>query len=114
MNPSQPPSYFANLYKSYDLKGGHIIKLGPNNDDAAIQALNVWPHQFQLGGGIHLENAMYWLEEQVAGKVIVTSYLFPNATFDMDRLRRLSECVGTERLVVDLRYFSMNNSFQLP
>lgn len=36
-------------------------------------------------------------------QVIVTSYLFPGAKFDEDRLRRLAEKVGKERLVVDVR-----------
>ena len=36
-------------------------------------------------------------------QVIVTSYLFPGAKFDEDRLRRLAEQVGKDRLVVDVR-----------
>lgn len=36
-------------------------------------------------------------------QVIVTSYLFPKATFDLERLRRLSEKVEKRRLVVDVR-----------
>lgn len=39
----QPPAYFANLYKKHNLRGGHIIKLGPGNDDAAKEALQAWP-----------------------------------------------------------------------
>ena len=37
-------------------------------------------------------------------KVIVTSHLFPEARFSEDRLRRISELVGKDRLVVDVRY----------
>jgi hypothetical protein len=33
----------------------------------------------------------------------VTSYLFPSAKFDLDRLRRLAEQVDKKRLVVDVR-----------
>lgn len=55
-----------------------------------------------LGGGITEENAQYWLEAG-AEKVIVTSYLFPNATFDLERLKALSQLVGKNRLVVDVR-----------
>jgi hypothetical protein len=36
-------------------------------------------------------------------QVIVTSYLFPSAKFDLDRLRRLAEQVEKKRLVVDVR-----------
>lgn len=35
-------------------------------------------------------------------QVIVTSYLFPQARFDLERLRRLSEKVEKRRLVVDV------------
>jgi phosphoribosylformimino-5-aminoimidazole carboxamide ribotide isomerase len=34
---------FARLYKKHDLEGGHVIKLGPGNDDAALEALRAWP-----------------------------------------------------------------------
>ena len=27
----------------YSLEGGHVIKLGPGNDDAALEALRAWP-----------------------------------------------------------------------
>lgn len=35
-------------------------------------------------------------------QIIVTSYLFPNATFALDRLQVLCSLVGKEKLVVDL------------
>lgn len=38
----------------------------------------------------------------------MTSYLFPGAKFDEDRLRRLAEKVGKERLVVDVRCVSLD------
>lgn len=37
-------------------------------------------------------------------QVIVTSYLFPKAKFDLERLQRLEKKVGKERLVVDVRF----------
>lgn len=37
-------------------------------------------------------------------QVIVTSYLFPNGVFDEERLKRISQLVGKDRLVVDVRY----------
>ncbi|KAK4699007.1 hypothetical protein P7C70_g7260, partial [Phenoliferia sp. Uapishka_3] len=38
-----PPSYYAELYRGYGLRGGHVIKLGPGNDEAARAALQAWP-----------------------------------------------------------------------
>lgn len=37
-------------------------------------------------------------------QVIVTSWLFPEARFSMERLLAMEEAVGRERLVVDIRY----------
>lgn len=51
------------LYKNQDnLRGGHVIKLGFNNDDAAKDALQTWPQALHLGGGITIDNAAGWLE----------------------------------------------------
>lgn len=36
-------------------------------------------------------------------QIIVTSYLFPEGKFDLPRLQRLSQRVGKDRLVVDVR-----------
>ncbi|TNY20866.1 Phosphoribosylformimino-5-aminoimidazole carboxamide ribotide isomerase [Rhodotorula diobovata] len=97
----KPSAYYADLYRENELRGGHVIKLGPGNDEAARSALKAWPNGLQVGGGINESNAQEWLDAG-AEKVIVTSYLFPNARFDEDRLRRLAEKVGKERLVVDV------------
>ena len=40
----------------------------------------------------------------------MTSYLFPGAKFDLERLRRLSESVGKDRLVVDVRCVTLFSS----
>ena len=67
------------MYKRHDLVGGHVIKLGPGNDEAAKKALEAWPGKMlfsstetllswvlqgglQIGGGITDENALEWLE----------------------------------------------------
>jgi phosphoribosylformimino-5-aminoimidazole carboxamide ribotide isomerase len=97
----ETPQFFAKLYKSYKLSGGHVIKLGKGNDDAALEAIHAWPNNLQVGGGINIDNADYWID-QGASKVIVTSWLFPQAKFEIDRLRRLVEKIGTENLVLDL------------
>jgi phosphoribosylformimino-5-aminoimidazole carboxamide ribotide isomerase len=57
----------------------------------------------QVGGGITESNAQEWIDAG-ASKVIVTSYLFPDGCFSIERLKALSAKVGKERLVVDVRY----------
>jgi hypothetical protein len=42
---SKPSKYFAELYKQHNLTGGHVIKLGPGNDEAAEEALAAWPSE---------------------------------------------------------------------
>ena len=96
-----PPSYYANRYREDNLPGGHVIMLGPGNEDAALDALRAWPGGLQLGGGITLDNAAWWLE-QGASHVIVTSHVFHHGLLDEERLDRLVELVGREHLVLDL------------
>ncbi|ORY99891.1 hypothetical protein BCR43DRAFT_484483 [Syncephalastrum racemosum] len=98
---SEKPAYYADLYKKHDITRCHVIKLGPNNDEAAKEALQAWPNGLQVGGGITAENAQEWLDHG-ASKVIVTSYLFPNARFSIERLRDLCAKVGKDKLVVDV------------
>jgi phosphoribosylformimino-5-aminoimidazole carboxamide ribotide isomerase len=94
-------SWFAELYRADNLTGGHIIKLGPGNDDAAREALAAWPGGMQIGGGITAENSTEWLNAG-ASHVIVTSYVFANGNIDRTRLEKLVQIVGKERLVLDL------------
>lgn len=54
--------YFANLYKEHALAGGHVIMLGPGNEEAAVEALRSWPGALHVGGGIHEGNAMHWIQ----------------------------------------------------
>ncbi|KAI8809994.1 Phosphoribosylformimino-5-aminoimidazole carboxamide ribotide isomerase [Cladochytrium replicatum] len=100
---SQPSSYYAELYRTHKLEGAHVIKLGndPENDAAAKEALAAWPGGLQIGGGITLENAQQWLDWG-ASKVIVTSWLFPDRKFSEERLRKLCDAIGLDRLVVDV------------
>ncbi|KAI8069745.1 Phosphoribosylformimino-5-aminoimidazole carboxamide ribotide isomerase [Gilbertella persicaria] len=97
----ESPGFYARLYKQHNVSRCHVIKLGPNNDEAAKEALAAWPQGLQVGGGITLENAQTWLSLG-ASKVIVTSYLFPDAKFSLDRLVQLSQLVGKDKLVVDV------------
>lgn len=79
---SQSAGDFARLYKEYGLQGGHVIKLGAGNEDAAREALEAWPGvspdlddltavtwsisiipgALQIGGGITALNAQEWLD----------------------------------------------------
>lgn len=98
---SQPPAYYADLYRRDGLGGAHVIMLGGGNDAAAKEALAAWPGGLQVGGGITLATATPWIAAG-ASAVIVTSWLFPDGRFAPDRLQALAEAVGRERLVVDL------------
>lgn len=98
----ESPAAFARRYREDGLTGGHVIKLGPGNEAAAIEALAAWPGGFQLGGGIHAENAADWLEAG-ASHVIVTSWLFDSeGRFQEERLKEMERAVGPGRLVIDL------------
>lgn len=97
----KPPAWYAELYKADGLTGGHVIKLGPDNDDAAREALAAWPGGLQVGGGITAGNAKDWLDAG-ADKVIVTSYLFQQKQLNPHRLDQLVKVVGRDRLVLDL------------
>lgn len=97
----KPAQWFAELYRKDNLTGGHVIQLGPGNDQAASEALMAWPDGLQIGGGITLDNCAAWIDKGAAA-VIVTSYVFHDGVIDKDRLTRLSEKVGKQRLVLDL------------
>jgi phosphoribosylformimino-5-aminoimidazole carboxamide ribotide isomerase len=97
----QPASWFASLYRSDRLTGGHVIKLGPGNDDAACEALAAWPRGLQIGGDITADNAAEWIESG-ASHVIVTSWLFTDGHFRSDRLDELVRSIGADRIVLDL------------
>ncbi len=94
-------SWFAELYRRDNLTGGHIIMLGPGNENAAMAALKAWPGGMQVGGGITVENAALWLERG-ASHVIVTSWVFRDGRIDERRLARLAAETGSKRLVLDL------------
>ena len=95
------PAWFAELYKKDGIRGGHVIMLGKGNVDAAKAALAAYPGGLQVGGGITAGNALEYLNAG-ASHVIVTSWIFPEGKLDRERLERLSQTVGKERLVLDL------------
>ena len=45
---TQSSSWFASKYRADGLTGGHVIKLGPGNDDAARKALSAYPGGLQI------------------------------------------------------------------
>lgn len=67
-----PPAHFAGLYRDNDLKGAHVIMLGPGNTEAARESLAAWPGGLQVGGGITDKNAKEWID---AGAEKVRSYI---------------------------------------
>jgi phosphoribosylformimino-5-aminoimidazole carboxamide ribotide isomerase len=112
---NRPAAFFAKLYKRDELKGGHVIMLGPGNESEARAALKAYPAGLQIGGGINASNSLEWLDAG-ASHVIVTSWIFPNAELDWERLSELKNIVGKERLVLDLscrrrgdKYFVVTN-----
>lgn len=108
----KPPAWYAKLYQEHELTGGHIIKLGSGNDEAAREALAAWPNGLQVGGGITAENAVQWLEAG-ASQVIVTSYIFQNGQLDEARLNKLVAETGRDRLVLDLSCRKQNGQYHV-
>src|SRR3954468_11577484 len=113
-----PSTWYAELYKRDGLVGGHVIMLGPGNEQPARAALRAYPGGLQVGGGINLENAKSYLDEG-ASHVIVTSWVFREGTLDLDRLESLVQSIGQPRLVLDLscrqrdgQYFVVTDRWQ--
>lgn len=95
-------AWFASKYRDDKLTGGHVIKLGGGNDEAARLALVAYPNGLQIGGGITLTNANQWLDAG-ASHVIVTSWLFDEqGVFQTERLDELVKAIGRNRIVIDL------------
>lgn len=118
-------AYYAELYKSKNLKGGHIILLNPPSSayyeetkKQALQALSVFPGGFQAGGGITADNAGVYLDAG-ASHVIVTSYVFRDGIIQFPNLLKLLREVGQNHLVLDLscrkkdgNYYIMTDRWQ--
>jgi phosphoribosylformimino-5-aminoimidazole carboxamide ribotide isomerase len=98
---SHGADYYAAMYRSDGLWGGHVIQLGPGNDDAARAALSAFPGGLQLGGGVTAESAQRWLDAG-ASKVIVTSDLFEHGRLSAARLEAWRRAVTPDQLVIDL------------
>ena len=125
-----PAAHYAELYRDNDCTGAHVIMLGPGNEEAASQALKMWPGKLQVGGGITDRNAREWIERGagkvrilsvwvsfgmcrvrvdavhlgVGKQVIITSFLFPQGKFSLKKLQSVLGELGwnKDRLVIDL------------
>ena len=97
----KPAAWFAGLYQRDQLTGGHVIMLGPGNEDAARSALAAYPKGLQIGGGVNAQNARAWLDAG-ASHVIVTSWVFREGRVDWARLEELVKLIGKDHLVLDL------------
>jgi phosphoribosylformimino-5-aminoimidazole carboxamide ribotide isomerase len=97
----RPASWYAELYRRDNLRGGHIIMLGPGNAVAAREAIEKFPGGMQIGGGLDAEKAGAWLDAG-ASHVIITSWIFRDGRLDPARLTELVERLGKSRLVLDL------------
>ncbi len=118
-------AYFAKLYQSYGLRGGHVILLnGPDSPhyeetkQQALSCLRAYPDGLMVGGSITPETAREFLEAG-ASHVIVTSYVFRDGMVDYDRLEELLAVTGKDRLVLDLScrkrdgdYYVVTNRWQ--
>ncbi|MBO5293221.1 MAG: phosphoribosylformimino-5-aminoimidazole carboxamide ribotide isomerase [Lachnospiraceae bacterium] len=112
-------SFFADFYRSYGIKGGHIILLNKEGSEyfeatkkQALLALSAYPGGMQIGGGITADNAEEYLEAG-ASHVIVTSYVFQDGRVELSRLKRLVENVGKDRLVLDLSCRKKEGSYYI-
>ena len=111
-------AYYAKMYQRDGLTGGHVIMLGPGNEEAALLALQSYPKGLQLGGGITPDNAVHFLEEG-ASAVIVTSSVFSDGRLNEKNLELLLARCGKEHLVLDLscrkrdgKYFVVTDRWQ--
>jgi phosphoribosylformimino-5-aminoimidazole carboxamide ribotide isomerase len=75
--------------------------LGPGNEAEARAALAAYPGGLQIGGGVNVDNARSWLDDG-ASHVIVTSWVFREGRVDWERLTKLIQAIGKEKLVLDL------------
>lgn len=115
----QDAAYYAELYKSFKMKNGHIIMLNHVGSDyyeatkaQALAALSAWPGGLQAGGGITPENAAQFLDTG-ASHVIVTSYVFRDGRINFENLHKLVKETGKEKLVLDLSCRIKNGNYYI-
>ena len=101
-------SYYAGIYKSRNLKGGHVILLNSKDSEyyeetkkEAKSALGAFRGGMQVGGGIDDKNAAEFLDAG-ASHLIITSFVFRDGRMHEENLRLIQKAVGKEHLVLDL------------
>lgn len=116
---TQDAAWYASLYRTDHICGGHIILLNPESSEyyeadveQAINALKAYPKGLQIGGGIHLENAQKFLDAG-ASHVIVTSYVFKDGQIHRERLKALSDKIGKKHLVLDVSCRKKGNDYYI-
>ena len=115
----QTAAYFARLYQSKKLAGGHIILLNPASSEfygqtrqQAMEALRAYPGGLQIGGGITPDNAGEYLKAG-ASHVIVTSYVFKDGMLHYERLKEMEQAVSKKHLVLDLSCRKKNGIYYI-
>lgn len=115
----QDAAFYAEYYKSDNIKGGHIIMLNAvgspyynETKQQAMLALSKYPEALQIGGGITAENAREYIEAG-ASHVIVTSYVFQDGKINYENLRKIYEITGKEHLVLDLSCRKLNGEYYI-
>jgi phosphoribosylformimino-5-aminoimidazole carboxamide ribotide isomerase len=96
------------MYKDLGLTGGHMIILNKQgtpeyeaSKEMAFKGLTEYPGGMQIGGGIDADNAREFIEAG-ASHVIVTSYIFDKVKLSYNKLDKLKEAVGKDKVVLDL------------
>ena len=114
---NQDAAYYAKMYESYGLKGGHVILLNgmtspyyEKTKEQALLALRTYPSGLQVGGGITAENAKEFLDAG-ASHIIVTSYVFKNGEICYNHLEKLVAAVGRKRIVLDVSCRRRNEKY---
>ena len=104
----QDASYYAKLYQSSGIYGGHVILLNPVSSPyyeitrlQAVKALRAYPGGLQAGGGITDKNAADFLNAG-ASHVIVTSFVFKDGILNYENLEKIKAAAGKSHLVLDL------------
>ncbi|WP_455721918.1 phosphoribosylformimino-5-aminoimidazole carboxamide ribotide isomerase [Agathobacter sp.] len=115
----QDSRFYADMYKSSGIKGGHIILLNSVDSEyyeatkqQALMALREYPGGLQVGGGITADNAMEFIEAG-AQAVIVTSYVFRDGRINYENLEKMRDAVGSSRLVLDLSCRKKDGSYYI-
>ena len=115
----QDAVFYARLYQSRGIDGGHVILLNPEaspyhgqTKQQALNALRAYPGGLMAGGGIHAGNAAEFLEAG-ASHVIVTSYVFRDGRISWDNLNRIAKAAGREHLVLDLSCRMRDGSYYI-